>query len=61
MELNIIDEIKRKSFHVVRHTLLPGFFMKIKDVKVLIIEGGPNPPEGCSEENPSIEGSWARN
>lgn len=23
--------------------------MKIKDVKALIVEGGPNPPEVCSE------------
>ena len=35
--------------------------MKIKDVKVLIIEGGPNPPEGCSEENPFIEGFGGKN
>ena len=34
--------------------------MKIRDVKVLILEGGPNPVEGYAEDNPAIEGFGGR-
>lgn len=34
--------------------------MKIKNVKVLLVEGGPTPPEGFFEENPPINGFGGR-
>jgi L-alanine-DL-glutamate epimerase-like enolase superfamily enzyme len=34
--------------------------MKIKNVKVLLVEGGPTPPEGLFEENPPISGFGGR-
>ena len=49
---NMIINGKKKLFRV--------FIMKIKDVKVLLVEGGPTPPEGLFEENPPINGFGGR-
>lgn len=42
------------------YTCILAVSMKIKDVKVLMLEGGPLPPDGRFKDNPSIGGYGGR-